>query len=267
MCRRKSIVGMTKKMNNGLFATVVCDRGSSDIDVVFEDGFYHKHVQRFSFKQGSVAHSYYNPKKLDNKKVRMNNGMIATCLKDNGYNNLTIQFEDGVIKENVLRDCFKQGYVKHPYINVLSQPQTIVFNTIRKYFSDSVMDYRPDFLKNPYTGFNFELDIYIPSLRIGIEYDGCINHHMERSKRDIVKYTKIDNTIMINKLINIREKGTISHSQYNKVVDYSLDYDYTDKKNLYFQLGIVLTNILEKLGINKVIKINDDYIDEILKVA
>ena len=72
---------------------------------------------------------------------------------------------------------------------------------------------------------------------------------------------------MINKLINIREKGTISHSQYNKVVDYSLDYDYTDKKNLYFQLGIVLTNILEKLGINKVIKINDDYIDEILKVA
>lgn len=43
----------------------------------------------------------------------MNCGMSATVLADNGYNKVTIQFEDGAVVENCRRDKFREGKIGH----------------------------------------------------------------------------------------------------------------------------------------------------------
>ena len=47
-----------------------------------------------------------------------------------------------------------------------SMPEQSIFFYIRKFFPDAVNSYRPDYLNGQ------ELDVFIPSLNIGIEYDG-----------------------------------------------------------------------------------------------
>lgn len=63
---------------------------------------------------------------------------------------------------------------------------------------------RPIWMKNPDTGRNLELDIFIPELRIGIEYDGVWSHK-DWLSRDIAK----DRIARENgiKIIHIREYG------------------------------------------------------------
>jgi hypothetical protein len=51
-----------------------------------------------------------------------------------------------------------------------------------------IRNYRPDFLRNPMTGSNLEIDFYFPETAIGIEIQG--NHHIEddaQQKRDELK--------------------------------------------------------------------------------
>lgn len=56
-------------------------------------------------------------------------------------------------------------------------------------------------IQNRYNELGFELDIYIPSLKLGIEYDGFISH--KDVKRDIMKQNNCKKQGI--KLINIRE--------------------------------------------------------------
>lgn len=55
----------------------------------------------------------------------------------------------------------------------------IIKNSI--FDKDIVTDYRPDFLKNTFSGKNYEIDIYCKNLKIGFEYQGAV--HFERIKR------------------------------------------------------------------------------------
>lgn len=50
--------------------------------------------------------------------------------------------------------------------NQISIPEKMIDFYLKKYFSDIIENYRPSFLKKR------ELDIFIPSLKVGIEYDG-----------------------------------------------------------------------------------------------
>ena len=80
-------------------------------------------------------------------------------------------------------------------------------NTIAFYLSQSgqniVQGFKPDWLKNPDTGGNLEIDIFINPPGVGIEYDGCYYH--QDAKRDIKK----DRLAMEHgcRIIHIREKG------------------------------------------------------------
>ena len=77
-----------------------------------------------------------------------------------------------------------------------SIPEIIVRYYVKKYFKDTVKLLANDFL-------NTELDVYIPSKRIGIEYDG-VAWHKEKNK-DISKNKLChDNNV---DLIRIREYG------------------------------------------------------------
>lgn len=79
--------------------------------------------------------------------------------------------------------------------NRISFPEKVIFYYIKNTFKDAVENYKTEWLGKK------ELDIYIPSAKVGIEYDGEFYH---KSKKDIAK----DNLCQKNgiKLIRIREK-------------------------------------------------------------
>jgi len=64
-----------------------------------------------------------------------------------------------------------------------SYPEQVVFHFISKHYPDAINRYTDTFLER------MELDIYIPSLKIGIEYDGIAWHSSdETKKREHKKY-------------------------------------------------------------------------------
>jgi hypothetical protein len=60
-----------------------------------------------------------------------------------------------------------------------SKQQQKLFDAITKWIPNYhfIQDYRPDFLKNPKTGKNLEIDIYCEEKKFGFEYQGA--HHFD----------------------------------------------------------------------------------------
>lgn len=78
-----------------------------------------------------------------------------------------------------------------------SYPEKILYYYAKKVFPDAVSNYKNEDLES------FELDVYIPSLRIGIEYDGERWH--QNVENDLKKNQKCSSLSI--KLIRIREPG------------------------------------------------------------
>lgn len=55
--------GERRKMNNGMWATIIAYRGCSNITVQFDDGTIVKHRAYGSFKKGHIAHPNHKTKK------------------------------------------------------------------------------------------------------------------------------------------------------------------------------------------------------------
>lgn len=124
-----------------------------------------------------------------------------------------------------------------------SIPEIVVYYYIKKYF--------PDVIKLSAGVLNVEIDIYIPSLKYGIEYDGY-EWHKNKKERD-EKKGKICKKNGI-KLVRIREKGlaTIENCDRNF---------YVDSGN-YVQLQKVIEEILCSLNVtNAACDIEKDYFD------
>ena len=83
--------------------------------------------------------------------------------------------------------------------NKTSFPEQAILYYVKKYFPDAINGYRGIF-KNA-----MEIDIYIPSIKVGIEYDGMAWHNTKINiERDIRKYNNCkENGIY---LIRVREK-------------------------------------------------------------
>lgn len=84
-----------------------------------------------------------------------------------------------------------------------SLPEEIVAYFVSKHF-EIVQGYRPQWLKMP-SGHNGEIDIWIPSLKIGIEYDGFIHGQEINQEKDTIKNNLIASTSECKKLYRIRE--------------------------------------------------------------
>lgn len=78
-----------------------------------------------------------------------------------------------------------------------SLPEQIIFYYIKKCFSDAINNYKPDWLNGS------EIDVYIPSLKLGIEYDGAAWH--QNVEKDIEKDVRIFAHGI--KMIHVREAG------------------------------------------------------------
>ena len=108
-----------------------------------------------------------------------------------------------------------------------SYPEQRVAYFIQQYFPDIIQSYHPDFLKG------LELDIYIPSLKIAIEYDG--QHYHQNKKKDIQKILMCKQNGI--ELIRIREFGCPNISKYCKSFTYDFNFkDTTELDNIIFEL-------------------------------
>ena len=72
--------------------------------------------------------------------------------------------------------------------NCSSKGEQMCKNFVEFYFQKPFDKTRPDFLKNPVTGENLELDLYNPDLKLAIEYNGSQHYHfnsfMHKNSRD-----------------------------------------------------------------------------------
>ena len=188
----KSCLGITIEQKCGMKATCIAYRKAKDIDIQFEDGTIVEHRIRYEFINGRVgnpninhnalnamAYSNQVKSKILNKSVVMNNGQQAICIAYRNARDIDIQFEDGAIVEHKNKAEFIRGEIGNPNFTALSLPQRIIFECLKHYFNDVKICFRPDWLKNTKTNFNLEIDIWIPSKKFGIEYDGYPWHESE----------------------------------------------------------------------------------------
>lgn len=114
---KNSKVGETRYMNCGLAATITAYRSMRDIDVRFEDGAESTHKEYTSFKRGEIGHpknsaAVKRKERIGEARV-MNNGMKATITGYTNRKNITVQFEDGLVRNNVTYDAFERGKIAH----------------------------------------------------------------------------------------------------------------------------------------------------------
>ena len=253
-----------REMNNGQKAKCIRYNGYDDIDIQFEDGTIVTNKNKGLFFSGSIANPNYNPTSCEGKKVLMNNGQVATCISDKGCTDVDVQFEDGTILHHKRREAFLRGKIKNPNRHSGSFPELVVYESLKKYFKDVKRCYRPSWLINPDTGKRMEIDIWIPSAKAGIEYDG-IAWHSKESARSENKAKAIESSPQIVELFTILEAGCVEHRS-PKHVNYVMNYDSNDYEGLLPELHNVLIDILSRLQISKPeLDFSDEALDVIRK--
>ena len=94
----------------------------------------------------------------------------------------------------------KTGCPNCTFYHKTSLPEQIIFYYIRQGFEDAVNSYKPPYLSPR------EIDIYVPQLRLGIEYDG--GHWHKDLARDMEKSALLrQHHIALLRLLRVREQG------------------------------------------------------------
>ena len=120
--------------------------------------------------------------------------------------------------------------------NTTSFPEQAIFFYVKQIFPDAINKYNEIF------DTSMELDIYIPTLKIAIEYDGAAWHNKEEHyKRELKKY----NLCKTNKIYLIRVKEHIN-KKWENVAD-EIYYLPTIKRNNLNELEIIIVSLLKKL--------------------
>lgn len=273
--KSSSVEGLTKMMRCGMNCTVIKDTGNHNVTVQFEDGTIVKDCSRYSFVGGTLinpslgrGYAYSKEHSIVGQTKLMHCGMKCTVIEDNGSDDITVQFEDGTIVEHRIRYQFQVGQIANPnMLNSMSIPQGILYYYIHNYFEDAEKNYRPNWLKNDETGLNFELDIWIPSLKIGIEYDG-VAWHNEKTSRTERKKNLIVESQEISKLITVLERGAVKNESDKHInIQLSTTSDRKESEVFYVELEDALNQILNILGVFDTVKIEADILEKMYKAS
>lgn len=116
-------VGKRILQHCGQYAEIIAASNSKDITVRFEDGTIREHATLSAFKSQAIK----NPNIPDNINIMLRAkkkyiGMVvlqscaldATCIDYINSNNITVRFEDGVVRKNVAAKGFVAGSIAHP---------------------------------------------------------------------------------------------------------------------------------------------------------
>ena len=127
-------IGETNIATNGMQMTVIACRRYSDIDVEFADGTIVTNKSYNDFRRGMIRNpniplakgkhegvkDFSNPAYLNARDKHLGEvreakcGLKAEIVEYFGISNITVQFEDGVILENINYGQFRAGSLKHP---------------------------------------------------------------------------------------------------------------------------------------------------------
>lgn len=120
-----------------------------------------------------------------------------------------------------------------------SVPEQIIYFYIKQIYPDTISKYKPSWLGKQ------EIDIFIPSINVGIEYDdGFFHSSLDSFKRDMKKSDKIKKHQI--KLIRIRENGCYPlDSTCDDIV-----IEYTPINKNYTDIVAVIKSILSYNNIN-----------------
>ena len=119
-----------------------------------------------------------------------------------------------------------------------SFPEQAIFFYIKKIYPDALNSYKSGFGQS-------ELDVFIPSLKIGIEYDGR-NWHKGNGKKEEEKYVICkENKIFLIRVVE--QKGQLPLEQ---ICDYYIDSAYGDTKNKYLDLDSCIRTLFTYLHID-----------------
>jgi DNA-directed RNA polymerase subunit RPC12/RpoP len=117
-----------------------------------------------------------------------------------------------------------------------------VFYYVKKLYSDAISRYKAKFLGK------MELDIYIPSIKTAIEYDGEAWHKEENTKREELKYRKCKKNYIT--LIRLKERQP-------RIETINADYIFSrDKLYLHENLEPLIKVILNHLNFGRSFSIN-----------
>lgn len=138
-----------------------------------------------------------------------------------------------------------------------SFPEQIIYYYVRDVFPDAINNYKDKITKK-------EIDIYIPKLKIGIEYDGYYFH-----KNKIIKDTEKDDyfSSLGIKIIRIKEVETIDEVNTNKNEE-NIIY-VCCKSNFFIAMKKVLIELAMKLNIKDIwdnVDIHNDSTDIIINM-
>lgn len=142
-----------------------------------------------------------------------------------------------------------------------SLPEEIVAYFVSKHF-DIVQGYRPKWLKLP-SGHNGEIDIWIPSLKTGIEYDGFFHGQETIHEKDTIKNSLIESASECKKLYRIREVEAYDMGIDTEKISFiklrsSISLTSTKSR---LALGEAICELLKCLGIESpVVYVNKDVI-------
>ena len=131
-----------------------------------------------------------------------------------------------------------------------SLPEEIVAYYVSQHF-EIIQGYRPDWLKLT-SGHNGEIDIWIPSIKVGIEYDGGIHGQQENQEKDILKNSLITTSNECVKLYRIRELEAADIGDGNEkisLIRMKENLSLTSVKGRC-ELSRVINILLKELGIN-----------------
>lgn len=253
---KASCKGETYTMLNGDEATCIEYNKAVDIKVKFhktgsivsctKSCFINGVVHDPLSKETKVLNS---EKEVLNKTLLMNCGLYCTCIEYFNARNITVEFEDGTRLYNIHKDCFLARSILHPKLpRCYSLPQYVLYTYVLLFFPDAIIDYKPDWLKC--NNYRYELDIYIPSLKVGVEYDGAFFHSNDTHNK---KYQVISESEELNTVYQILEVGAKDYSTiYEDVESFQLSTTTNSGCNLslYLQdLSSSITWLLNKLGV------------------
>lgn len=136
-----------------------------------------------------------------------------------------------------------------------SFPEQVVFHFIHKAFPDAINGYKID---------GKEIDVFIPSAKIGIEYDGVAYHKsLSKLNNDIRKSQYIKSKGI--ELIRIRETGCPKFNNNSAKV---LDVRYTsDYSNLQIILQQLIENLSDRFGVAHKVLVDISSVREQLSAA
>lgn len=100
-----------KRMNNGLVAEIVRVNGKKDIDVVFENGNRVNNRTYYDFEKGKISDCSAKVR-MEGRVVTLNCGIRVKIIEYRSNKDITIQYEDGVVRNISALSVFEKG--THP---------------------------------------------------------------------------------------------------------------------------------------------------------